>query len=85
MGLTYGHPGGGMYIYANVSSTGVDAENFCYELLKQEHVLVFPGTLFADTNNQHIRLTLLSPENMISEALVRLARFTKKLRDNKIP
>ena len=83
MGLTYGHPGGGMYIYANVSSTGVDAENFCYELLKQEHVLVFPGTLFADTNNQHIRLTLLSPENTISEALVRLERFTKNIKDDK--
>ncbi len=61
LGITYGHPGGGMYVYANVSSTGLDAETFCYELLKQEQVMVFPGTMFADPDNKHIRITLLSP------------------------
>jgi aminotransferase len=79
LGMTYGHPGGGMYVYANVSSTGLDAERFCYDLLKQEQVMIFPGTLFADDGNQHVRITLLSPQKMIKEALDRMGRFIRSL------
>ncbi len=75
LGITYGHPGGGMYVYANVSSTGLDAETFCYELLRKEQVMVFPGTMFGDPGNRHIRITLLSPKEAIEEALTRLSRF----------
>ena len=78
IGLTYGHPGGAMYVYANVSSTGLDAETFCYQLLEQEHVMIFPGTLFADDANEHVRITLLSPHDIIDEALERLARFIER-------
>ncbi len=79
LGISYGYPGGGMYVYANVSSTGLDAETFCYELLKREQVMIFPGTLFADDNNQHVRITLLSPKDKIEQALDRLARFIESL------
>jgi aminotransferase len=79
LGITYGHPGGGMYVYANISSTGLDAETFCYELLKEKQVMVFPGTMFADPDNQHIRITLLSPREMMEEALTRLAAFVEGL------
>ena len=75
MGITYGRPGGGMYVYANISSTGMDAETFCYELLRQEQVMIFPGTMFADPANQHVRITLLSPMISIRNALDRMARF----------
>ncbi len=75
LGITYGRPGGGMYVYANISSTGMDAETFCYELLRQEQVMIFPGTMFADPANQHVRITLLSPRSSIAEALARMARF----------
>jgi aminotransferase len=77
--MTYGHPGGGMYVYANVSTTGLDAEQFCYDLLKQEQVMIFPGTLFADEGNQHVRITLLSPQDTIKEALARMERFIQGL------
>jgi aminotransferase len=79
LGMTYGHPGGGMYVYANVSSTGLDAERFCYDLLKKEQVMIFPGTLFGDEGNQHVRITLLSPQKMIQEALDRMGRFIGSL------
>ena len=78
MGITYGRPGGGMYVYANISSTGMDAETFCYELLRQEQVMIFPGTMFADPANEHVRITLLSPMPMIHEALKRMARFVEQ-------
>jgi aminotransferase len=79
LGMTYGRPGGGMYVYANVSNVGLDAEQFCYDLLRREQVMIFPGTLFADEGNKHVRITLLSPRPVINEALVRIGRFTKSL------
>ena len=80
MGISYGRPGGGMYVYANVSSTGLDAETFCLELLRQEQVMVFPGTMFADLANRHIRITLLSPYSSMEEALGRMKRFVEGTR-----
>lgn len=80
MDISYGRPGGGMYVYANISSTGLDAETFCLELLCREQVMVFPGTMFADPANQHIRITLLSPYDSMREALVRMERFVKAAR-----
>ena len=80
IGISYGRPGGGMYVYANISGTGLDAETFCYELLRQEHVMVFPGTMFADPANRHIRITLLSPFSSIEEALKRMKGFVERVR-----
>ena len=80
MGISYGRPGGGMYVYANISSTGLDAETFCLELLRRERVMVFPGTMFADPANRHIRITLLSPLASIEEALRRMKGFVARVR-----
>ncbi len=80
MGISYGRPGGGMYVYANISRTGLDAETFCLELLRQEQVMVFPGTMFADPANRHIRITLLSPFESMEEALKRMKRFVERVR-----
>ena len=80
MGISYGLPGGGMYVYANISSTGLDAETFCLELLRREQVMVFPGTMFADPANRHIRITLLSPYDSMEEALARMERFVERVR-----
>ena len=80
MGISYGRPGGGMYVYANISSTGLDAETFCLDLLRQERVMVFPGTMFADPANRHIRITLLSPLASIEEALRRMKGFVARVR-----
>ena len=77
MDISYGRPGGGMYVYANISSTGLDAETFCLGLLRQEQVMVFPGTMFADPANRHIRITLLSPYASMEEALARMQRFVE--------
>jgi len=81
MVISYGRPGGGMYVYANISSTGLGAETFCLELLRQEQVMVFPGTMFADPANRHIRITLLSPYKSMEEALARMKRFVGRVRE----
>ena len=75
MDLTYGHPGGGMYIYVNVSSTGLDSEEFCVRLLQEKGVMIFPGTLFGDPRTDHVRITLLQPLDDIARATARMKQF----------
>ena len=43
MGLSYARPNGAFYVYANVSSTGLTASDFCVRLLTEAKVMMFPG------------------------------------------
>lgn len=75
MDLTYGHPGGGMYIYVNVSTTGLNSEEFCLRLLQEAGVMIFPGTLFGDPRTDHVRITLLQSLDDIAQATERMKQF----------
>jgi aminotransferase len=72
LGFTYGHPGGAFYVYTNVSHTGRSSPAFCEAVLREARVLVFPGTLFGDKDDKHIRISLLQPVARIQEALGRI-------------
>ena len=71
-GFTYGHPGGGFYIYTNVSRLGVSGPKFCETLLRDGRVLIFPGTLFGDEDDRYVRISLLQPMPRLEEAVVRM-------------
>ena len=79
MGWRYGYPGGAMYVYANVSPSGLDSETFCLELLQRAGVMIFPGTLFADEHKDHIRISLLAPMPKMEQAVERLKQFVASL------
>jgi aminotransferase len=79
LGFTYGHPGGAFYVYTNVSHTGLKAGAFCEALLREARVLVFPGTLFGDPGDSHIRISLLQPALRIGEAFERIAVAKQRL------
>ncbi len=72
LGFSYGHPGGAFYVYANVEKSGRPAPAFCEKLLTEARVLVFPGTLFGDSDDRYVRLSLLQPVERIREAMQRL-------------
>lgn len=72
LGFTYGHPGGAFYVYTNVEASGLSAPRFCERLLDEARVLVFPGTLFGDTDERYIRLSLLQPVERMREAVARI-------------
>ena len=80
LSLSYGKPGGGFYVYANVSSCGMSATNFCIELLKSEKLMIFPGILFGDYVDNYLRISLLQPENKIIEACNRLENFVNQIK-----
>lgn len=72
MGLSYGRPAGAFYVYANVSASGLPASEFCPRLLRDGRVMMFPGTLFGDPEDHHVRISLLQPLARIEEACARM-------------
>ncbi len=78
LGITYGQPNGGFYVYANVSSTGMNARDFCVRLLEDSGVMFFPCSLFGDHGDSHVRISLLQPIERIKEACGRIEAFVKR-------
>lgn len=79
MGLKYVPPKAGFYLYPDVTSTGLTPDEFCLQLLEKEHVLMFPGKLFADPVNKYLRISLLTPLENIKRACEKMDRFIKSL------
>jgi len=82
MGLGYARPNGAFYIYANVSSTGLTASDFCVRLLQEGRVMMFPGSLFGDHRDDHVRLSLLQPLPRVEEAARRMEAVVARMRDD---
>jgi len=78
MGISYGHPYGGLYIWANVSSTGLGASEFSYKLLDEENVLVLPGAGFGQGWDDWIRMTILQPEETLREVAARMSKVVEQ-------
>jgi len=78
VGISYGHPYGGLYIWANVSSTGLSASEFSYKLLDEENVLVLPGAGFGQGWDDWIRMTILQPEETLREVAERMSKIVEQ-------
>ena len=79
LGIPYGRPGGGFFMWADISKFGVDAETFCRTLLTEHRVLIFPGTAFGARWKQFVRISLLQSEETIQRAVERLSAFVEEL------
>ena len=79
IGFTYGHPGGAFYIYVNVERSGLAAPKFCKLLLQEARVLLFPGTLFGDTDDRYVRMSLLQPLDRLKVAMERIVEAKDRL------
>lgn len=66
-------PDGAFYVYADVSSTGMDAWEFCRRALEEAHVSLTPGRDFGDATAQtHVRLSYTASRDELREGLARL-------------
>ncbi|MEZ4572768.1 MAG: aminotransferase class I/II-fold pyridoxal phosphate-dependent enzyme [Thermomicrobiales bacterium] len=72
MGLGFVHPAGAFYVWVNVSSTGMVAEDFVYRLLLDTGVLISPGTIFGHGGEEYMRMSLLVPKDRIAAAVERM-------------
>ena len=81
LGIPHGPHGGGLFMWADVSRFGMDAETFCYRLLDEAGVLMFPGASFGERWRNWVRVSLLCPEDRIRESMERIRRFAGPLGD----
>ncbi len=79
MGLSCFEPLGAFYLFPSIQSTGLTSDEFCEGLLKQERVLVVPGTAFGECGEGFVRACYASSYENIVEALKRIERFIKNL------
>jgi aminotransferase len=78
IGLKCFEPKGAFYAFPSVQNTGMTSEEFSERLLKEETVLVVPGTAFGSRGEGYIRCCYATAMNEIEEALTRIKRFLKK-------
>jgi aminotransferase len=79
MGIHYGIPQGGQFVYADISFTGMDSAELAEKILTEQHVLVYPGAAFDQERAQYIRMTFLQPEEKLREGLERMRVAMKKI------
>jgi aminotransferase len=79
MGIHYGIPQGGQFVFADISFTGLDSAELAEKILTDQHVLVYPGSAFDHERAQYIRMTFLQPEDKLREGLERMRVAMKKI------
>ena len=79
IGLKTFEPKGAFYAFPNVSSTGLNDEEFCNQLLKQEHVAIVPGNSFGFAGIGYARVSYATSYERLEQALEKIDRFVKRL------
>ena len=80
MGLPYVRPDGAFYVYVDITSTGKRSPEFCLNLLQDTGVMMFPGTMFGNDGERHVRMSLLAPLDQIQEAVRRMSAVVARYR-----
>jgi aminotransferase len=78
MGLHCFEPRGAFYCFPDISSTGLDDEEFAQALLREERVAVVPGTAFGAAGAGHVRICYATAYESIVEAMDRMQRFVER-------
>ncbi len=82
-GLDCFEPGGAFYVFPSIKSTHLSSDSFCERLLKEEKVLVVPGTAFGSCGEGFIRATYANSMENIIEAVRRISDFVERLSGHK--
>lgn len=72
-------PEGGMFILLDVAATGLNGEDFAWELLHGEKVAVMPGTSFGQQAAGFLRISLTVPEDVLTTAVGRISDLANRL------
>lgn len=79
MGIRYGTPQGGQFLFADIGFTGMDSAELAQRILREEHVLVYPGAAFAPGCERYLRITFLQPEDRLREGMERMKRAMERI------
>jgi aminotransferase len=80
MGLPCHEPHGAFYVFPDITSTGLTADEFTEKLLSEEHVAVVPGDAFGAAGAGYVRCAYATAYEKLEEALTRIERFVARQR-----
>lgn len=76
-GIEAQRPPAGMFVMADIRSSGLVGDGFALALLKEQGVSVLSGDAFGDSTKGYVRISLAEPETRLAEAARRIAAFMK--------
>lgn len=79
MGLICFEPRGAFYAFPDVSSTGMDGDEFAERLLIEKNVAVVPGSGFGEAGKNHIRIAYCKSYEEIEIALTKMREFVDQI------
>lgn len=79
MGLDCFEPKGAFYAFPDVSSTGMDGDEFAEKLLREKNVAVVPGSGFGKAGKNHVRIAYCKSYKEIEIALEKMREFVNHL------
>ena len=80
VGLSCFEPRGAFYCFPSIKNSGMNSEDFCEKLLKEEKVAVVPGNAFGNCGEGYIRCCYAASVANIEEAIERMGRFLTRHR-----
>jgi len=77
LGFLFEIPKASLYVWARIPGPSQDSVSFCNGLLKDTGVSVTPGVVYGPSGEGYIRISLVTPEKRLQEAMKRLAIWMK--------
>ncbi len=74
-GMSSLQPGGSIYLWVNISETGLSSAEVSERIFDEAHVLTLPGNAFGDCGEGYLRLAMTVSRERIDEAFDRIARM----------
>jgi aminotransferase len=72
LGLRYGQPQGGQFVFVDIRPTGRSSLELARHILDEAHVLAYPGMAFGEAWDGFLRITFLQPEPVLADGMRRL-------------
>jgi len=82
MGLDCFEPKGAFYVFPCIKQTGLNSLEFAEKLLMAEKVALVPGNAFGDSGEGYVRCSYATSTKNIAEAIERIGRFVKSIRND---
>ena len=84
MGLSCFNPEGAFYVFPNITSTGLNSQDFAVKLLQSKRVAVVPGNAFGACGEGYVRCSYATSLEDIRTAMDRIAEFLDDLKTGKV-
>ena len=81
LGMDCFEPKGAFYAFPSIKISGLGSEEFCERLLYSQKVALVPGNAFGESGEGFIRASYCYSSEHIKEALERVGKFLKELKD----